>query len=116
MMIWNPPSWKVRRITVDLFPFLSVNGMTKDFYYSILKDKKNQEEKKIVEALIDIPVFIRNFSIFSGFVIINDKSVHRKNRVKDVVLVMPFFEKFVSRQKIMEKLAKMDDCERIIKE
>ncbi|GJU88320.1 zf-CCHC domain-containing protein [Tanacetum coccineum] len=84
-----------RRITADIFHILSVNTMTKDFYHSVIKDKKNQEEK-IVGTLIEIPVFVGNFSIFSDFEIID--VIYQGNGLKDVVLGMPFFKEFVIRR------------------
>ncbi|GKA76363.1 zf-CCHC domain-containing protein [Tanacetum coccineum] len=104
---------RYRRVTADLFPFLSVNTMTQNFYNSVIKDKKNRNEK-IVGTLINIPVFVGNFSIFSDFVII--EGIHQRSGLKDVILGMPFFNEFVSRQTMMERFAKTDDCELAAKE
>ncbi|GJZ90137.1 ribonuclease H-like domain-containing protein [Tanacetum coccineum] len=51
-------------VIADLLPSLSINLMSKSFYYSIIKDK--DEEKSYTRTLIDIPVFVGSFSIISG--------------------------------------------------
>ncbi|GJY38616.1 putative reverse transcriptase domain-containing protein [Tanacetum coccineum] len=57
-----------KNVNADFIPSLSVNLITKSFYYSIIKDK-------------------------DGFIIIDDEDVER-----DVTLGMPFFMKYVSCQ------------------
>ncbi|GKB69323.1 hypothetical protein Tco_0930735 [Tanacetum coccineum] len=74
-------------------------------------DKGDHEGKELAGALIDLPIFVRNFSIISGFTIIDDI-----DGTSGVVLGMPFCKKFVSCQKIMEKFARRDECEQIEEE
>ncbi|GJZ51128.1 ribonuclease H-like domain-containing protein [Tanacetum coccineum] len=64
-----------KNINADFIPSLSVNLITKSFYYSIIKDKDGQERKSPSGTLIDIPVFIGKFSILVGFIIIDVKRV-----------------------------------------
>ncbi|GKA15796.1 hypothetical protein Tco_0695543 [Tanacetum coccineum] len=97
-----------RHVNVDFLPSLSINIMTKHFYNSIIKDKGDHEGKNLARTLIDIPIFVRKFSIISGFSITNDVDI-----TSGVVLDMPFCKKFVSCQKIMERFAHGDECERI---
>ncbi|GKC89297.1 putative reverse transcriptase domain-containing protein, partial [Tanacetum coccineum] len=98
-------------VNADFLPSLSFNLITKSFYYSIIKDKDDHEGKRLAQTLIDIPVFVGNFSIILGFTIIDDDDVTR-----DVVLGMPFCKKFVSCQMIIKKFAHEDECERINEE
>ncbi|GKC54024.1 reverse transcriptase domain-containing protein [Tanacetum coccineum] len=102
---------RYKHVNAEFLPSLSINLMTKSFYYSIIKDKNDYEGKRLVGALIDIPIFVGNFSIISGFTIIDDDDV-----IRDVVLGMPFCKKYVSCQMIMKKFAYRDDCERIKEE
>ncbi|GKA16682.1 retrotransposon protein, putative, ty3-gypsy subclass [Tanacetum coccineum] len=74
----------------------------------LLADKSDHEGKKLAGTLIDIPIFVGNFSIISGFSIIDDMDI-----TSGVMLGMPFCKKFVSCQKIMEKFARRDECERL---
>ncbi|GKC86617.1 hypothetical protein Tco_1147266 [Tanacetum coccineum] len=70
--------------------------------------KDDHGGKELARTLIDIPIFVGNFSIISGFTIINDM-----DETIGVVLGMPFCKKFVSCQKIMEKFAHRDKYERL---
>ncbi|GJS03237.1 ribonuclease H-like domain-containing protein [Tanacetum coccineum] len=100
-----------KNVNVDFIPSLSINLITKIFYYSIIKDKDSHEGKSPAETIIDIPVFVANFSILAGFIIIDDEDVTR-----DVVLDMPFFIKYMSCQMVMKKFAHGDKCERMMEE
>ncbi|GKC16008.1 retrovirus-related pol polyprotein from transposon TNT 1-94 [Tanacetum coccineum] len=97
-----------KHVIADFLPTLSINMMTKRFYNSIIKDKGDHEGKNLAGTLIDIPIFVGNFFIISGFTIIDDMDA-----TSGVVIGMPFFKKFVSCQKIMEKFARGDECEQI---
>ncbi|GKA85795.1 hypothetical protein Tco_0807449 [Tanacetum coccineum] len=98
-------------VNANFIPSLSVNLITKSFYYSINEDKDDHEGKSPAEALIDIPVFVGKFSILTSFIIIDDEDVTR-----DVALGMPFFMKYVSCQMVMKKFAHRDKWERMTDE
>ncbi|GKD31407.1 hypothetical protein Tco_1242185 [Tanacetum coccineum] len=74
-------------------------------------DEGDHEGKKLAGTLIDIPILVGNFSIISGFTIIDDMDV-----TCSVVLGMLFCKKFMSCQKIMEKFARGDEYERMDEE
>ncbi|GJX35115.1 ribonuclease H-like domain-containing protein [Tanacetum coccineum] len=93
----------------DLLPSLSINLMSKSFYYSIIKDK--DEGKSHAGTLIDIPIFIESFSIITGFTIIDSDDI-----TKYVMLGMKFCKKYASCQRIMKKFALKDKCERIMED
>ncbi|GJW65825.1 retrovirus-related pol polyprotein from transposon TNT 1-94 [Tanacetum coccineum] len=95
-----------KHINDDFLPTFSTNVMTKRFYNSIIKDEGDHEGKELAGTLIDIPIFVGNFSIISGFTIIDNMDV-----TSGIVLGMPFCKKFVSCQKIMEKFARRDESE-----
>ncbi|GJW65987.1 ribonuclease H-like domain-containing protein [Tanacetum coccineum] len=98
-----------KNVDADFIPSLSVNLITKSFYYSIIKDKDGHKGKSPAEALIDIPVFVGKFSILTGFIIVDNEDVTR-----DVALGKPFFMKYLSCQMIMKKFAHGDKCERMM--
>ncbi|GJW83014.1 hypothetical protein Tco_0156159 [Tanacetum coccineum] len=52
-----------KHVNADLLLTLSINMMTKRFYNSIIKDKGDREGKKLAGTLIDMPIFVGNFSI-----------------------------------------------------
>ncbi|GJZ99807.1 reverse transcriptase domain-containing protein [Tanacetum coccineum] len=93
-------------VNADLLPSLSINLMSKIFYYSIIKNK--DEGKSHTGTLIDILVFVGSFSIVTGFTIIDGDDI-----TKDVVLGTKFYKKYASCQMIMKKFAHRDECERI---
>ncbi|GJR91138.1 ribonuclease H-like domain-containing protein [Tanacetum coccineum] len=97
---------RYKHVKVDFLRSLSINMITKSFYKSVIKDNEIYEGKNHAMTLIDIPIFVRNFSIISGFTIIDDV-----DETSGVVLSMPFCKKFVSCQKIMERFAHGDECE-----
>ncbi|GJZ99796.1 ribonuclease H-like domain-containing protein [Tanacetum coccineum] len=100
-----------KNVNADFIPSLSINLITKSFYYSITMDKDNHERKSPAGTLIDIPVFVGNFSILVGFIIIDDEDV-----IRDVVLGRPFFMKYVSCQMVMRKFTHGDKCEQMMEE
>nr|GEY15919.1 hypothetical protein [Tanacetum cinerariifolium] len=95
-------------VIVDFLSILSINMITKHFYNSIIKDKHDHEGKKLARTLIDVPIFVRNFSDYFRFTVIDDM-----DGTSRVVLGMSFFKKFVSCQKIMEKFTHGDKYEQI---
>ncbi|GJX50251.1 hypothetical protein Tco_0277096 [Tanacetum coccineum] len=97
-----------RHVNADFLPSLSINIMTKRFYNSIIKDKGDHEGKNLAGTLINIPIFVGNFSIILGFSITNDVDI-----TSGVVLGMSFCKKIVSCQNIMERFAHGDECERM---
>ncbi|GJX48543.1 putative reverse transcriptase domain-containing protein [Tanacetum coccineum] len=100
-----------KNVNADFIPSLSVNLITKGFYYSIIKDKDGHEGKSPAVTLIDIPVFVGKFSILTSFIIIDDEDVTR-----DVVLDMPLFMKYVSYQMVMRKFARWDKYKLMMEE
>nr|GEU92591.1 hypothetical protein [Tanacetum cinerariifolium] len=74
----------------DFLPSMSINLMSKSFYYSIIKD--NDKGKSHAETLVDIPVFVKK-SIITGFTNIDGDDV-----TKDVVLGMKVCKKYSIRR------------------
>ncbi|GJY58335.1 hypothetical protein Tco_0458227 [Tanacetum coccineum] len=60
-------------------------AINESFNQIYVKDKGDQEGKSLAGTLIDIPIFIGNFSIISGFLITDDMDV-----TSGVMLGMPF--------------------------
>nr|GEV48978.1 RNA-directed DNA polymerase [Tanacetum cinerariifolium] len=95
-----------KHVNADFLPSLSINITTKHFYNSIIKDKDDHEGKNLAGTLIDIPIFVGNFSIISGFSITDDVDI-----TSGVVLDMPFCKNIMSCQKIIERFALGGECE-----
>nr|GEY33390.1 hypothetical protein [Tanacetum cinerariifolium] len=93
-------------VNASLLPSLPINLMYKSFYDSIIKD--NDERRSHARPLVDIPTFIKRFSIFTGFTIIDDDDI-----TKGVMLGMKFCKKYVSCQMFMKKFAHEEGCAKI---
>nr|GEX80763.1 hypothetical protein [Tanacetum cinerariifolium] len=69
----------------NFFPILYVNVMSKKFYNSIRKDKLEYKGNNVVEALINIPIFIETFSILTYFEVLKDMNAYRDEGMGDVI-------------------------------
>ncbi|GJX93292.1 hypothetical protein Tco_0347878 [Tanacetum coccineum] len=89
-------------------PFLSPTRAKIDVFKRKITLRGDHEGKNLAGSLIDIPIFFGNFSIISGFSIIDDVDI-----TSGVVLGMPFCKRFESCQMIMERFAHRDECKRM---
>ncbi|GKC41172.1 ribonuclease H-like domain-containing protein [Tanacetum coccineum] len=82
-----------KNVNADFIPSLSVNLITKSFYYSIIKDKDDHEGKSPAESLTNIPFFLGELSILTGFIIIDDEDIKKRCCTRHAILheirVMP---------------------------
>nr|GEU62019.1 hypothetical protein [Tanacetum cinerariifolium] len=92
-------------LSIDSTPVVDKLG------FKMIKEKADHEGKNIAGTLIDIPIFVGNYSIISGFSITDDMDI-----TNSVVLGVPFCKKLVSCQKIMERFAYGVKCERMDEE
>ncbi|GKC92846.1 hypothetical protein Tco_1158288 [Tanacetum coccineum] len=72
------------------FPLLSVNMMSREFYNSIMKDKVEYKGKNVVGALINVPIFIGNFSVVTHFAVMENMDGYRDQDIGDVIFGEPF--------------------------
>nr|GEV11237.1 hypothetical protein [Tanacetum cinerariifolium] len=74
----------------NFFPILYVNVMSKKFHNSIMKDKMEYKGNNVVEALMNIPIFIETFSILLDFLVLKDIDTYRDEGMGDVIFGEPF--------------------------
>ncbi|GKA81687.1 putative reverse transcriptase domain-containing protein [Tanacetum coccineum] len=74
----------------NFFPILHVNVMSKKFYNSIKKDKLEYQGNNVVEALMNIPIFVGTFSILTDFAVLEDMDTYRDKGMGDVIFGEPF--------------------------
>ncbi|GJZ84986.1 putative reverse transcriptase domain-containing protein, partial [Tanacetum coccineum] len=74
----------------NFFPIVYLNVMSKKFYNSIMKDKLEYKGNNVVEALMNIPMFVGNFSILTDFAILEDMDAYRDVGIGDVIFGEPF--------------------------
>nr|GEY38274.1 hypothetical protein [Tanacetum cinerariifolium] len=74
----------------NFFPLLYVNVMSKKFYNSIMKDKREYKGNNIVRTLMNIPIFVRTFSILTDVAVLEDMDAYRDEGIDDVIFGKPF--------------------------
>ncbi|GKE38918.1 hypothetical protein Tco_1462323 [Tanacetum coccineum] len=70
----------------NFFPLLYVNVMSKKFHNSIMKDKMVYKGNNVVGAVMNVPIFIRTFSIVTDFVILENMDSYRDEGLDDVIV------------------------------
>ncbi|GJX94162.1 putative reverse transcriptase domain-containing protein [Tanacetum coccineum] len=74
----------------NFFPILYVNVMSNKIYNSIRKDKLEYKGNNVVGALMNIPIFVRTFSILTDFAVFEDMNAYRDEGIGDVIFGEPF--------------------------
>ncbi|GJS56189.1 putative reverse transcriptase domain-containing protein [Tanacetum coccineum] len=69
----------------NFFPILYVNVMSKTFHNSIMKEKLEYKANNVVGALMNIPIFVRTFSMMTGFAVLEDMDDYRDEGMGDVI-------------------------------
>ncbi|GJR87520.1 hypothetical protein Tco_0211531 [Tanacetum coccineum] len=69
----------------NFFAILYVNVMSKRFYNSVRKDKLEYKGNNVVEALMNIPIFVGTFSILTDFAVLKDMDAYRDEGMGDVI-------------------------------
>ncbi|GJU87194.1 hypothetical protein Tco_1294740 [Tanacetum coccineum] len=77
-------------VNANFFPILSVNVISKKFYNSIMKVKVKYKGKNVVGAFMNVPIFVRNFSIVTHFVVVENMDGYRDQEMGDVMFGEPF--------------------------
>ncbi|GJW69076.1 hypothetical protein Tco_0123500 [Tanacetum coccineum] len=75
---------------VNFFPLLYVNVMSKKFQNSIMKDKMVYKRDNIVGALMNVPIFVRTFSIVTDFAVLEYMDAYCDEGMGDVIVGKPF--------------------------
>ncbi|GJY65766.1 putative reverse transcriptase domain-containing protein [Tanacetum coccineum] len=74
----------------NFFPLLYVNIMTKIFYNSIMKDKMVYKGNNVVGALMNVPIFVRNFFVVTDFAVLENMDAYHDDGMGDVIFGEPF--------------------------
>nr|GEV50119.1 hypothetical protein [Tanacetum cinerariifolium] len=77
-------------VSANFFLIFSVNMMSREFYNSIIRDKVELKRKNIVGAFMNVPIFVRKFSIVTHFVVVENIDGYRDQDMKDIILGEPF--------------------------
>ncbi|GJU05611.1 hypothetical protein Tco_1122041 [Tanacetum coccineum] len=86
----------------NFFPLLYVNVISKKFHNSIMKEKLEYKGNNVVEALMNIPIFVGTFSVMTDFAVLENMDAYRDEGMGDVI----FGEPFLREVRIKEKMFK----------
>ncbi|GJR45326.1 hypothetical protein Tco_1313429 [Tanacetum coccineum] len=73
----------------NFFPPLSVNIMSRGFYNSIIKDKVEYKGKNVVGAFMNVPIFVKFFSVVTHFTVVENMDGYRDQDMGDIVRGKP---------------------------
>ncbi|GJY36130.1 mitochondrial proton/calcium exchanger protein-like protein isoform X1 [Tanacetum coccineum] len=72
-------------VNANFFPILSVNVMSREFYNSIIRDKVEYKGKNVVEAFMNVPIFVINFSVVTHFEVVENMDGYRDQDIGDII-------------------------------
>ncbi|GKA24518.1 DNA-directed DNA polymerase, partial [Tanacetum coccineum] len=75
---------------VNFFPLLYVNGMSKKFHNSIMKDKMVYKGNNVVGTLMNVPIFVGTFLVVTDFAVLENMDAYRDEGNGDVIIGEPF--------------------------
>ncbi|GKB83785.1 hypothetical protein Tco_0950680 [Tanacetum coccineum] len=75
---------------VNFFLKLYVNVMSKKFHNSIMKDKMVYKGDNVIGALMNVPIFVGNFSVVTDFAVLEDMDAYRDEGMGNVIVGEPF--------------------------
>ncbi|GJY35700.1 hypothetical protein Tco_0421078 [Tanacetum coccineum] len=75
---------------INFFSLLYFNVMSKKFHNSIMKDKMVYKGNNVVGALMNVPIFVRTFSVVTDFAVLEDMDDYRDEGMGDVIVGEPF--------------------------
>ncbi|GJY00999.1 putative reverse transcriptase domain-containing protein [Tanacetum coccineum] len=75
---------------VNFFPLLYVNVKFKKFHNSIMKDKIVYKGDNVVGVLMNVPIFVRTFSVVTDFAVLEDMDAYHDEGMGDVIIGEPF--------------------------
>ncbi|GJS02920.1 putative reverse transcriptase domain-containing protein [Tanacetum coccineum] len=91
-------------VHVNFFPILYVNVMSKKFHNSIMKDKLEYNGSNVVGALMNVPIFVGNFSVVTDFAVLEDMDAYRDEGMGDVIVGEPFLREIGIKARRFERM------------
>ncbi|GJX47995.1 putative reverse transcriptase domain-containing protein [Tanacetum coccineum] len=86
----------------NFFSLLYVNVMSKKFHNSIMKDKMVYKGNNVVGSLMNMPIFIRTFSVVTDFAVLENMDTYRDEGMGDVIFGKPFLREVRIKTKRFE--------------
>ncbi|GJR18945.1 homeodomain-like protein [Tanacetum coccineum] len=86
----------------NFFLLLYVNVMSKKFHNSIMKEKLEYKGNNVVEALMNIPIFVGTFSMMTDFVVLENIDAYRDEGMGDLIFGKPFLREVGIKTKLFK--------------
>ncbi|GJW69612.1 hypothetical protein Tco_0126529 [Tanacetum coccineum] len=67
-------------------------NLSKRFYNSIMKDRVEYEGKNVVGAIMNVPIFVENFSIVTDFEVLENMDAYRDKGMGDIIVGKHFYD------------------------
>ncbi|GJU22277.1 putative reverse transcriptase domain-containing protein [Tanacetum coccineum] len=97
-------------VHVNFFPILYVNLMSKKFYNTIMKEKLKYKGNNVVESLMNVPIFVRTFSVITDFAVLEDMDAYRDEGMGDVIVGEPFLREVGIKARRFEGMITLYKC------
>ncbi|GJY20620.1 putative ribonuclease H-like domain-containing protein [Tanacetum coccineum] len=75
---------------IDIIKTRNNESFDEEFYNSIMKDKLKYKGKNVVGAFMNVPIFVRKFSVVTHFVVVENMNGYRDQDIGDIILGEPF--------------------------
>ncbi|GJY39192.1 gag-pol polyprotein [Tanacetum coccineum] len=75
---------------IDIIKTRNNESFDKEFYNSIMRDEVEHKGKNVVGAFMNVPIFVRNFSVVTHFVVVENMDGYRDQDMGDIILGEPF--------------------------
>ncbi|GJV84247.1 hypothetical protein Tco_1524145 [Tanacetum coccineum] len=89
-------------ITLNFYPLLYVNVMSRKFHNSIMKNKMVHKGDNVVGALMNVHIFVVTFYVMIDFAVLEDMNAYRDEGMGDIMYGEPFLEKLEIKAKRFE--------------
>ncbi|GJS08487.1 putative reverse transcriptase domain-containing protein [Tanacetum coccineum] len=86
----------------NFFPLLYVNVMSKKFHNSIMNDKMVYKENNVIGALMNVPIFVKTFSVVTDFAVLENIDAYRDKGMGDVIFGEPFLREVIIKARRFE--------------
>ncbi|GKA84751.1 putative reverse transcriptase domain-containing protein [Tanacetum coccineum] len=87
---------------VNFFPLLYVSVMSKKFHNSIMKDEMVYKGNNVVGALMNVPIFVRTFSVVTNFAVLEDMDTYYDEGMGNVIFGKPILREVGIKTKRLE--------------
>ncbi|GJU95095.1 putative reverse transcriptase domain-containing protein [Tanacetum coccineum] len=86
----------------NFFSLLYVNVMSRKFHNSIMENKMVYKGDNVVGALMNVPIFVRTFSVMTDFAVLENMDAYHDDGMGDVIFGEPFLREVGIKTKRFE--------------